>query len=325
MLRCFYVIFAVSFFVLFLSGVPLEVVQAQDKNSDTNFRAQSLKVDEMPSVDAGRSNAFTHRLEKLENEIDTLNRAVYKGERTSSRNWRNRSKNQGSQTQSHIEVRLSQLENDMRDLTGRFESNSHSIAQIHKELGEMQRQIGELVSSGRVSAQVQKGSTEEKKKRTLFSSSKDSQSEESTAVASLQNISPLSDTSFPDADPAGSYEAAFSKLKNGDYASAQKGFSKFLAIYPNHSLSPNAKYWLGETYYVREKFTEAARQFAEAYQKYPKGPKGPDNLLKLGMSLAGMGSKKDSCVAFKQLKREYPDGPSPVLRRAEQEMNSLGC
>ena len=90
-------------------------------------------------------------------------------------------------------------------------------------------------------------------------------------------------------------------------------------------MAPNALYWLGETFYVRKDYDKAARAFAEAYQKYPNGPKGADNLLKLGMSLAGKGEKDSACVALAQLRKEYPKGPEPVLKRGESEMATLGC
>ena len=274
--------------------------RAQEGNSNTNFQARPLKVDEIPSGDLVQSNgAVMHRLQKLENEIDTLNRAVYRGEKTSSRNWRSRNsaKNSAQLDQSNMEVRISQLESDMRQLTGRLENEFHSMEQIRKELSDLQARLlnqAQTHASSQPSSDVDGKAGKKKERRSFFSSSKDPvepkvEASTTNSEPPSENISPLRGASLPAGDPATSYEAAFSKLKNGNYVAAQEGFSKFLSIYPNHSLSPNAKYWLGETYYVREKFTEAAKQFAEAYQKYPKGPKGPDNLLKLGMSLAGIG------------------------------------
>ena len=71
----------------------------------------------------------------------------------------------------------------------------------------------------------------------------------------------------------------------------------FIQRYPNDSLAGNAQYWLGETYYVRKDYNNAAAVFAEGYQKYPKGGKAADNLLKLGMALGQLGQKTDACRA----------------------------
>ena len=125
--------------------------------------------------------------------------------------------------------------------------------------------------------------------------------------------------------PDESYDHAYTMLRERRYDEAEKAFKDFLDRYPGHNLAANAKYWLGETYYVRGDFEHAARVFAEGYQQYPKGPKGPDNLLKLGMSLAGLGKKNDACLTYSQLKKEYPSGSQPILLRAAQEKDRLGC
>ncbi len=114
-------------------------------------------------------------------------------------------------------------------------------------------------------------------------------------------------------------------MKDGSYDQAETGLKDFIARFPDHTLTPNARYWLGETYYVRKDYTQAARVFAEAYQQAPKGPKGPDNLLKLGLSLAGMGNKKDACIALNQLQTEYGGTANPVIDRAGREMKTIGC
>lgn len=143
-------------------------------------------------------------------------------------------------------------------------------------------------------------------------------------VASAQTTSKAAQT-LPEGNASQAYDDAFTMLKNKNYDGAQAAFQAFLNAYPDHVLAPNAMYWLGETYYVRNQYKQAARVFAQAYQKYPKGPKGPDNLLKLGLSLSGMGDQKNACVTLQQIGREYPHGANPVLARAQQEIKTLGC
>ncbi|MBP9868596.1 MAG: tetratricopeptide repeat protein, partial [Alphaproteobacteria bacterium] len=90
-------------------------------------------------------------------------------------------------------------------------------------------------------------------------------------------------------------------------------------------LAANATYWLAECHYAQGQYDKAARIFAESYKKYPKGPKVADSLLKMGMSLGGLGKTKEACVTLQQLKKEFPSGQTTALRRAEQEMTRLGC
>lgn len=55
------------------------------------------------------------------------------------------------------------------------------------------------------------------------------------------------------------------------------GAEGFLRQFPNDGLAGNAQYWLGETYYVRQDYQNAAIAFGEGFQRYPKSAKAPDN------------------------------------------------
>jgi len=124
---------------------------------------------------------------------------------------------------------------------------------------------------------------------------------------------------------AGDYDRAYSYIKARDFDNAEHAFDIFIKTYPDNDLISNAKYWYGETFYVRGNYEKSARVFAEGYQKYPQGQKAASNLLKLGMSLVGMGKPDDACIAFKQLKKDYSKSSIPVLKRADTEMGKIGC
>ena len=126
-------------------------------------------------------------------------------------------------------------------------------------------------------------------------------------------------------DSTTAYENALTLLKQKDYAGAEKAFNDFIKSNEGNSLIPNARYWLGETYFAQKKYDGAARVFAEGYQGSPKGPKAADNLLKLGLSLAAMNNTADACVALQQIAKDFPSGASSVRTRADQEIKRLKC
>ncbi len=128
-----------------------------------------------------------------------------------------------------------------------------------------------------------------------------------------------------DGPPEEQYNRAFGLLTGLDYPAAEAAFKTFLVRNPAHELAANAQYWLGETYYARNNYAEAANAFLVGYQKYPKGTKAPDNLLKLGLSLAGMGSTKEACSALGKLATAYPDADIRLKRRASTEQARIGC
>lgn len=126
-------------------------------------------------------------------------------------------------------------------------------------------------------------------------------------------------------DPKQVYKAAFSILKKGDFPAAEQAFRDFLARYPDHELSANAQYWLGETFYVRKDYDNAAATFLQGYQKFPESAKGPDFLLKLGMSLRRSGSNEEACAAFAELSDKYPQMSASIRQRLRQESRAAKC
>lgn len=287
----------------------------------------------MPAIaEAQSAREISNRLQRLENEIETLSRAIYRGEQPPP-------SQRGATQAANTEIRLQQLEGEIRNLTGALEQQSFEIRQLKAQLdrlnGDLELRLGDL----------ERGNNNAQRNAPAYTaqSNMDARNAEPAAggdsnfpTGSLgtirrpnPNVSPANanasaGTISRDA-AAQEYEEAFSLLKNSDYSSAEREFSNFLSNHPRHVLAGNAKYWLGETHYVRGDFETAARVFAEGYQQYPDGSKAADNLLKLGMSLAATGNSNDACIALKQLETQYSTGAGPVLRRAQQEMSRLGC
>ncbi len=130
---------------------------------------------------------------------------------------------------------------------------------------------------------------------------------------------------LPDGTPEERYAFARALLTRLNYDAAEAAFSEFLVEHGDHDLAGNAQYWLGETFYVRRNYAEAASAFIEGYQKFPEGSKAPDNLLKLGMSLAALEQKSDACATFAELLSRFDNADDNLTRRATQEQARLKC
>ena len=65
--------------------------------------------------------------------------------------------------------------------------------------------------------------------------------------------------------------------------------------------------------------------FAEGYKVYKNSAKGPDNLLKLGVTLATLGRKPDACAVFAKFTQDYPRATDLQKRRVEQERQKNAC
>ena len=261
------------------------------------------------------------RLKQMETQLNTLNRAVYRDDKSGLS-----APSDNTAAISNFEVRLSQIENQMRDLTGRLETMGHDIQQTKDRLDKMAadnelrfQQQGQA-SSGAVTGSSSTGS-----------SSATPPQPEVAQPADLNNSQPPKvlgtlSTSGAGGDPASVlYETGFADIRAAKYDEAEKKFKEFVAKYPTHNLAANAQYWLAETYYVRGDYAQSSKAFAQGYQDFPQGQKAADSLLKLGLSLTKIGKKEDACLSFMQLKKQFPNDQSTVGARAQQEIKALGC
>lgn len=121
------------------------------------------------------------------------------------------------------------------------------------------------------------------------------------------------------------YNYAFGLLRQANYDKAELALQEFVKLHPKEALASNARYWLGETFYVRAAYVQAAEVFLEGFQADPKGPKASDSLLKLGMSLGGLDKKREACAAFDKLLKDFPDAPAGVKNTVTREKQKNGC
>jgi tol-pal system protein YbgF len=127
----------------------------------------------------------------------------------------------------------------------------------------------------------------------------------------------------PDSEAQALYEQGYGDYLQRDYAGAETAFSQLVKNHPDDPLAGSAKYWVGESYFVRKQYKKAADTFLAGYRKYSASDKAPDMLLKLGMSLAELGQKDAACSTFKELTEKFPD--DDLSNQAKGEAGKAGC
>ena len=225
-----------------------------------------------------------------------------------------------AQAAAQVEIRLQQMETQIRELTGRVEQQVYEINQLKQEIKTLENMQAAPLDTAPLRGSGQIAMPERDPMAPVQSNPLNLDIKPPTILGMKTSV-PGGGTT----DATALYEQAFAYVKSQNYEQAQEGFETFLKDHPDHVLAANAKYWLGETHYVRGEYKKSARIFAEGFQNYPESAKAPDILLKLGMSLAGMNKEKEACVALSQVAIKFPAGNDPVLGRADQEMEKLGC
>ena len=114
-------------------------------------------------------------------------------------------------------------------------------------------------------------------------------------------------------------------MKIGDYETAEAALREFIDVNKDHDLAGSAQYWYGETFRIRQLYSDAATAYLDGYQNYPKSKKAPDNLLKLGITMVQLGEKDQGCKMISGLKKEYPKASKSVLQKAQYEQKKFKC
>ena len=140
-----------------------------------------------------------------------------------------------------------------------------------------------------------------------------------------QAAAPSGRAALPPGSPEEQFKYAFDFLKANDYQKGEQAMQSFVEAHPNHALTGNAHYWLGQIHYVAKDYPKAAVSFATSYEKFPDGSKAPDSLLRLGQSLAALNKKPEACAAYKQLGTQYPTAVPALKQSAQSEIARLGC
>ena len=294
--------------------------------------------------------AIGNRMERIERDLLDLQRQTYRsGEPAGA----GAGPSGGSAESANLLVRLDELETNLRRLTGQVEELSFQVGQTDQRLNVLSsdiefrfQELGQpgaggvaepapasskgtapvaATSSGPPGSSTLPGASLPRSLGTLPQSAAGSSGGESGAATPSAATPPAQLASLANAAPEEAYEGAINLLKRGDFASAETAFSQFLAVHPTHELAGNAQYWLGETYYVRGSYKDAADAFLKGYTTYSESSKAPDSLLKLGITLAALNQKESACATLGELGRRFPSAPQAVIQRAKLEQSKAGC
>ena len=118
-----------------------------------------------------------------------------------------------------------------------------------------------------------------------------------------------------------SYERTLTRFKEGDLDGARQGFAEFLVQHPHSDLAPNARFWLGESYYGKKDYPRAIDAYDQVQLNHPASEKVPAALLKKGYAYLALKDRKRAASALKQVIDLYPR--SPEANKAIDKLNQL--
>ena len=285
--------------------------------------------------------AISDQIQVITKDLKTLEKAVYQKSDVTSINTSSSMSSDGLNEDimtKHL-LKLNEIEDQFRELTNKFE-------EVNFKLDKLSTRVTKIQSDSQLRfSDIENGRTN---KTTLkqtplpgsdkpqdfgaapaYQTSNLPKEQSINSVESAQTViaeePETRDSLLPDKPAEEQYEFAVSFMKIGDYETAEFALKEFIDKNKDHDLAGSAQYWYGETFRIRQLYSDAATAYLDGYQNYPKSKKAPDNLLKLGITMVQLGEKDQGCKMISGIQKEYPKANKSVLQKAQYEQKKFKC
>ena len=284
--------------------------------------------------------AVSDQLQVLIKDLKTLEKAVYQKSDIAASTLTNDNSGLNEDILTKHLLKLNEIEDQFRELTNKFE-------EVNFKLDKLSTRVTKIQSDNQLRLTDLENSEFENKKKKVkkelpgsskpadfganpgYSVSNLPQRQETNSIESAQTVileePEKKESLLPDKPPSEQYEFAVSFMKIGDYETAEFALKEFIEKNKDDDLAGNAQYWYGETFRIRQLYSDAATAYLDGYQNYPKSKKAPDNLLKLGITMVQLGEKDQGCKMISGVKKEYPKAKKSVLQKAQYEQKRFKC
>jgi len=276
--------------------------------------------------------AISDQIQVITKDLKTLEKAVYQKSDVVLSNASNQIKSDGLNEDvmtKHL-LKLNEIEDQFRELTNKFEEVNFKLdklsTRVSKIQSDTQLRFSDLENEATNSKSEKQVKLPGSTKPQDFGASPGYQTSNLPKEQSINSVEAAKtviseepekrESLLPEKPADEQYEFAVSFMKIGDYETAEFALKEFIDKNKDHDLAGNAQYWYGETFRIRQLYSDAATAYLDGYQNYPKSKKAPDNLLKLGITMVQLGEKDQGCKMISGLKKEYPKASKSVLQKS---------
>ena len=229
--------------------------------------------------------SISDQIQVITKDLKTLEKAVYKkSDVITSISSNNSSNNLNEDIMTKHLLKLNDIENQFRELTNKFE-------EVNFKLDKLSTRVTKIQSDTQLRfSDLEKGEINplKEKQAVLPGSSKPQDfgaapGYQTTNLPKEQSINSVEsaktviaeqpekrESLLPEKSAEEQYEFAVSFMKIGDYETAEFALKEFIDKNKDHNLAGSAQYWYGETFRIRQLYSDAATAYLDGYQNYPK-------------------------------------------------------
>ena len=273
---------------------------------------------------------ISQQLERLQREVSDLSKEVFSNSPSQS----NGTNNDFVKNLSAIDLRIYDIENDIKNLTSNLEELYFQLDDIFNKLENLELVINNLqlapLDSVEVSTDEISEESSEVKSNTLSETentlgtlniSKNTNNTNDEVVSDDQEVN--SNEKEEIISPEDQFQVAFDNIRDKKWQDAKSSFEQFISDNPENQLSGSAHYWLGELYILEKNYREAALIFAEGFQKFPDSIKAAEMLFKLSQSLYQVEKTTEACKTMEKLIIDFPK--NKIIPQTKKQIVEYNC
>jgi tol-pal system protein YbgF len=218
---------------------------------------------------------------------------------------------------------MQQLQAQVQQLQGRVEELQHQLQVLgdknKAQYGDLDSRLGRLEGGAGTAAAA--GNNPPAGSQSTVTPVTGDRTPPPTGTAAKEPAAGSTAAAANPADVQAAYDVAFKSMRAGNYVEASRQFRSFTQQYPDQALTPNAWYWLGESYYVTTNYSVALTSFQQLLSQFPQSEKAPDALLKVGYSQLELKQFDAAKATLKEVTARYPG--SKVASLAKERLQRL--
>lgn len=235
-----------------------------------------------------------------------------------------------------LRTRIEDLEMTLRQTTGQIDSLGQELAQARRDLKALDAQGHAMQDrlaavEGQLAAQAAAAANAPPPAKTPPAAEAAAAAKPATKPAAPAPVpAPMGAVAKP-ASPAATeraaaYQRARQLLMDGQFPAASSAFQDYVDQYGDTAPNgPEARFWLGETLYIRGAYADAAAAYIGAIRGWPATSWGAEAVVKLSMSLIELKKAPDACRTLDEFARRYPSAPPATKARADKARLRAKC
>ena len=273
------------------------------------------------------------QIDRLQREVSDLTKTIF----SNSENANFEDNSQLVNNLSAIDMRIYDLEKDLKNLTANIEDISFILEDLILKINNFDEMISFQEKKIFEIENNQSGVNdkliidENKSENSLGTLNITKKNVEDTSIEKINNDTvSINDESTqkiiePEIvlSPEEQFQLAFDNIRSKNYEDAKNSLLTFIDNYSDNQLSGSAYYWLGELYILDKNFKDATLTLADGFQKFPDSVKAPDMLFKLSLSLFEIQKTNESCATLKKLIIDFPK--NKMVKNANKKLQEYGC